>query len=388
MSASVSEIVFSRPISIDQDWGVGKREPARPVHLRPTNFAEQFDSATLWFDQFVAPSGNSVVLIGPPLFNLEQSLADAGALFFSEDEELESVYSSRDRCSEIWLACHNPLCARLALTGENFRVPLSPQQNHSDWFSGRRVACTLSKDNDLQWIRDWAAFYVKRHGLDAVLLYDNGSTRYSLEDLRDTISSVPGISTAVVVAWPFLYGPQGRDSIPRLPWDSDFCQHAALSHARWRFLTSAKCVLNCDIDELVVTPKGTTIFSICESADQGYVAFNGRWGFMDSRTIAPQLIRHQDHVWTTEIPRPCPQKWAAVPSKVPASAQWQVHKVSTLNGNNSLSDDIFYWHFRSLSNSWKYKRSPEFGPKELFFSEELAGMFTEPQLLPRAHEQK
>ena len=79
-------------------------------------------------------------------------------------------------------------------------------------FSGLNVLLTLSKDNEIRWIRDWVTFFARRHECDAVLLYDNASTRYGSVDIYTAISSVPGIKACVVVHWPYKYGPQGSDA--------------------------------------------------------------------------------------------------------------------------------------------------------------------------------
>ena len=50
-------------------------------------------------------------------------------------------------------------------------------------FAGRNCLMTLSRDNALDWIRDWAAFHVREHGADAVLFFDNGSTDYRPEEI-------------------------------------------------------------------------------------------------------------------------------------------------------------------------------------------------------------
>lgn len=372
MSDGIRKVVRVNPITLLEEWGLGRRVPTRPAHLRQSTFNEQFDFDTLWYDQFISPDGSNVVLVGPPLFNLERAITTAGAGFFADGRVLERKYSEKDRCSEIWLTRSGDTGEEIVLKGRNFSVSLAPQQNHADWFAGKRVACTLSKDNDLQWIFDWAEYHATRHGLEAILIYDNASTRYSPDELLRTIASVQGISTAVVVVWPFLYGPQGSDGGKSLLWDSDFCQHGALTHARWRFLSSAKCVLNCDIDELVVTPKGSTIFSLCENSATGYVPFGGKWCFVNSSPS--QSIRHRDHLWTTPSSKACARKWAITPAAAPYAAQWRVHDVRG-NIRESVTAGVFYWHFRSVNNSWKWHRAPEFGPKEQLLNKDLAGLF-------------
>lgn len=80
---------------------------------------------------------------------------------------------------------------------------------------------TLSKNNPLEWLREWVV-YVAEHGIDAVLIYDNGATRYEPEELLRTLAAVGGMQRACVVDWPFPYCPGGG---PANRWDSDFCQY-------------------------------------------------------------------------------------------------------------------------------------------------------------------
>ena len=69
--------------------------------------------------------------------------------------------------------------------------------------AGLNVLFTKSKDNHLSWIYDWAKFHVKHHGVTGLLIYDNGSTSYSPEDVMDSVGSIDGLESVVVVRWPF-----------------------------------------------------------------------------------------------------------------------------------------------------------------------------------------
>lgn len=48
-------------------------------------------------------------------------------------------------------------------------------------------ALTKSDANDLAWIRDRAAHYVRHQGVTHVLLFDSASTRYGAEDVTETL---------------------------------------------------------------------------------------------------------------------------------------------------------------------------------------------------------
>ncbi|UXN74149.1 hypothetical protein N8D56_02365 [Devosia sp. A8/3-2] len=68
--------------------------------------------------------------------------------------------------------------------------------------AGDRVIFTINKDNNLEWIADWARFYVKEHGATAVVVYDNGSTEYGLDDIRSTLAAVEGLKKFLVIPCP------------------------------------------------------------------------------------------------------------------------------------------------------------------------------------------
>ncbi|WP_216075142.1 hypothetical protein, partial [Acinetobacter baumannii] len=81
-------------------------------------------------------------------------------------------------------------------------------------------------------IQDWVRFSRDVHGADAVLIYDNGSTSYSLADLAGALGALDGIAVARVVSWPYKFGPQGFDA--KRFWDSDYGQHGVWEHGRRR----------------------------------------------------------------------------------------------------------------------------------------------------------
>jgi hypothetical protein len=252
----------------------------------------------------------------------------------------------------------------------DIRVPVIEADQET--FAGKRVLLTLSKDNRLEWICDWVRFHQDHHGADAVLLYDNNSTLYTLDELASAIASVSGIEAIRVIHWPYKYGPQGH----RGHWDSDFCQSGALEDARWRYLQRARSVLNVDIDELVL-PRSQSVFERVESEPSGYIAFRGQWvvdansNDKDERLEVEPLL-HRNYFlrlrsrrgrfsWKSwrVVPRrvdTCPPKWAAVPSRHPNPAQWQVHRVRGIAGSRSVNARVEYRHLRAINTSWKYSR--------------------------------
>src|SRR5262249_39706879 len=150
--------------------------------------------------------------------------------FASAGGRCEAEIRNYDRHAQIWLKGVQGDVRASGPLGD-FAIQLSPH-NH-DIFHGRRVIFTMSKNNPIEWILDWARFNRDVHGADAVLIYDNGSTAYDSATLSAALKTVADIACSVVVEWPYRYGPQGFNSWDH--WDSDFCQLGAWEHARWRF---------------------------------------------------------------------------------------------------------------------------------------------------------
>jgi hypothetical protein len=231
---------------------------------------------------------------------------------------------------------------------------------------------TLSKDNPLHWIEEWAAFHVARQGATAVLLYDNGSTSYRTEDLARRLSRIPGLRRAVVVSWPFPYGVGGTSVHPTL---DNFCQTGMLDHARRRFCPASASVLNLDVDELLLR-KGKTVFASLEASAFAAIHFRGLWverdGIRDHQQALALRHRDCDHVWRAQLQAVesgardglCRTKWAAVPSRCGPGTDWGVHEVyaATTEARETqpawrITDEtVQYRHFRQINAGWKTDR--------------------------------
>jgi hypothetical protein len=207
------------------------------------------------------------------------------------------------------------------------------------------------------------------------LIYDNASTKYTGEDLERSLKEAfPGFEINVV-HWPYKFGPQGFKGGW---WDSHFCQAGAFHDARFRFLDSASSVLNCDIDELVVSEKGESIFDITEESRNGCTMFNGRWisnatagTHADLNSVSE--LRHGYFRYLARTEPACPKKWCVVPGRCKLEEHWGNHTVSGKDLVSSYSDSFSYRHFQSISTGWKYQRGRPvaFDPKLHQFDEML-----------------
>jgi hypothetical protein len=367
----------NKDIEIVQPWGWElpstspfSRTPSRPQHRQPEDFDTTFDFRTIIYDAFYLPERNELRIIGPPVLNLHAMAS--GVVATSGVETFPVLVQELDRHMRITVQLlgrpdHVVLQSQIG----DIRVPVIEADQET--FAGKRVLLTLSKNNRLEWICDWIRFHQVHHGANAVLLYDNNSTLYSLDELASAIANVPGIEATRVIHWPYKYGPQGHGGSF---WDSDFCQSGALEDARWRYLQRARSVLNVDIDELVL-PTSQSVFERVEATPSGYIAFRGQWVVEANcsdkgECLETQPLLHRSYFvrlrprwgisswkrWRV-VPRrinTCPPKWAAVPNRHPDQAQWQVHRVQGIAGSRSVNARVEYRHLRPINTSWKYSR--------------------------------
>jgi hypothetical protein len=369
-----------------------RREPRRPAYLRINEFDQKFDADTLFYDAFFAPTGSHVVALGPPFLNLRPLIDRMRVVALPAASSCEFRVKEMDRTAQLRIVVP-PGTERLTISSELGEFTIVPRRNLSGHFAGRRVLLTHSKNNRLEWIGDWFRYYRDIHGADAVLIYDNASTRYGPAELADSIAAVPGVEAVGVVHWPFKFGPQGLDA-RRFWWDSDFCQHGALEHARWCFLGSARSVINTDIDELVVSRGGRSVFEGAERAAFGVVRYRGVWapGIEGRNRIATEQspIRHRDFDHFLQPRRSrrwgilpahqdrCPPKWVVVPRRCPDHAQWGIHNVKNWIPALPVTQAFSYRHFREVNDSWKYDRSsrPVLDPARHFRDEAMLSYFS------------
>lgn len=368
LDRSRADIAIIRPSpTLLTAFSGARRLTVRPVEARDSDFDAKFDADSLFYDAFIGIRGR-IVLVGPPFLNLRSDLAAATIEARPSGRACPFELREMDRHGQIHVVAPDGTDA-LVITSPLGRVEVLVQPSEVDVFAGRRVIFTQSRNNDLVWIQDWVRYARDIHGADAVLLYDNASTRYTPEDIADALDAVSGIAAIRIVDWPFKYGPQGLDA--RRFWDSDFCQHGAWEHARRRFLEAARSVQNADVDELVVSADGDSVFAAAEADPFGIVRYRGRWivGTGDpAAPLAPQL-RHADFdtVQREKLERrfgifrrnvlACPAKWALVPSRCPDKAQWRVHTVGHWPAALRTSATFSYRHFREINDNWKYART-------------------------------
>ncbi len=376
MSANVS-IYQPNSLIIPQDMNL-RRDNARPDNFIYKDYTEdykkKYDNTTIFYDVFKA--GNKIYLIGPPLLNLSDILQDCYA-YDKEGRMTKVNIHTRplDRTQISWIDIPEVTVEfeRLRFDFSVFNRRLSNENQQfifveigkgfNDILKDTKAAMAHQLNNRLEWISDWAIYYQRIHGVDTVVIYDNNSTSYSVQDIADSLHSIPGLKNIIVVKWNFKFGPQGKPWCgPDTPWDSDFCQIGSFQHMRYFFTLSAKGFISADIDELVIPLCGIDAFEALEHSEFGVVGFEGNTieRHISNHNIPYDIPRHY-HFWERREDKSGGTiKWAGAPKK------WSNDAISpTCHWVRNIKYDIdrrfSVGHFVRVNTGWKIKHRAEDG---------------------------
>jgi hypothetical protein len=340
-----------------------KRLPRAPDRPRQPEFFDRYESRALFYDCFWHADQSRVLLVGPPPRNLLAALGKTRFTAQPSDTPLTPKFhiSESAMITELSGVPAGSRGIRLLLAGQIHNLPIQP--NSSPELKGTRVVFTMSKDNDLAWIAEWAHYHASIHGADAVIFFDNGSSRYGVADIEQTLLSVPGIARAAVHSWPYIYG--APDKAVRVnPFYTQFLQVSAMSVALRRYAASASGLLNCDIDELVCAPGGQSVFALAARSPQGLVVMKGQFIEPVAAMDAPEQRTHRHfHLRHVEPAQSLsrPKKWALDPSRAWVKRLGVHPYMHWVRGrpwfSKSTPDGLFYWHFRGISTNWKDRRA-------------------------------
>jgi hypothetical protein len=342
-----------------------RRRPRAPARHRPEAFEREFEDRALVYDAFWHVDGRRILLVGPPPLNLRPALGRARYVAVPSRKPLSArTYDSLSvRITALADAPAETTGIEMLLDGDKFVLPVQP--NLSPALAGARVLFTMSRENELAWIRDWAEYHARLHGTDAVVFFDNGSTRYAPAEIAATLGDVAGIRHAAVLSWPYRYGPFDP-AVKLSPYYGLVLQVAAMSVTLRRYAAAAYGLLNCDVDELVATPPGTTVYELARAAAHGLVAFRGQYveALPAGMPGEGDVLRHRDFAYRLRDPRARasrPRKWALDPQRAWVG-NLAVHPyMHWIRGRplfgKTTPAGTFYWHFRGISTNWKDRRT-------------------------------
>lgn len=331
--------------------------------LDDSEFISRFDQHTFIYDAFFDSTDGYITLVTPPLRTQRRIFK---ALTIKIDghriDDLDIQHLS-PRTNQIRFPSPNndPKIIRI-LHPAKPRINVQSQLSRTDLssFRDKNVLLAISKNNKLIWVKDWLNYHVKNHGANALVLIDNGSDSYDLEDLESTISSVQGIKTFKIISAPLPFGPKATD---RVSTNAKFLHLSALHIAHQKYLKQANAVLSIDIDELVTKPGNRTIFEAAKLARQGFVSIKGSWRYASKPNDTKEIVRHKDHVLKRKGRDTLMQpKWCVDPTGPLRGHYWKTHGI--LRAERDFDHEFEYLHCRYITTNWDYDRDYE--PDERF----------------------
>ncbi|OSP55561.1 hypothetical protein [Pseudoruegeria sp. SK021] len=339
------------------------RDHVRPAARRSAHYLDRYDRHTLYFDCVYLPEDGSYLFTAPRLLNLWKPFR-AG---LSVDGKPVGRVRRRTWLRYEQVTVRAP-AGRLRLNFDGDDQPVVARPSLAPAFAGLNCLLTVNKNNDLDWIANWAAYHVAAQGANGVILFDNGSTAYGVQDICAALSGLAGLKTAVVYAAPYPYGPSDKSS--RFEVSPRFFQSAMLNIARRDALSGARAVLNIDIDEVVRrTDGGPSAFDLATQNPLGMVMIDGTWAYPGPEATGP--VGHAAHVWQQVPPRGCNPKWCAVPGGWMSRLGWSVHQIGPVRvPPTTAQTQVQLLHCRGTSTGWKSQRFKT--PKTLEHSAELA----------------
>lgn len=325
------------------------RDHVRPPDRRSDQYRARYDRTTLFYDAVWLPDRRVHVVTAPRFLNLwspfRAGLRIAG-------QPVRRVRLRR------WLRCEQVEISgaedALSLHWQGSDHPIPSRRAETPGFAGTNALVTVNRNNSLDWIADWAGFHARRHGADAVVLFDNGSDAYAPQDIADRLAGVPGLAHVRVFAAPYPYGP--AESGGKFDISPRFFQTAMLNIARCDPLARARAVLNVDIDEICVSATGASVFDAAARHPLGMVTIPGSWVYPAPATSGP--VGHGAHRFRNQPDDRCNQKWCQAPKGAFGRVfGWAVHRVDeVLQTLLTRQRDIRLVHCKGTSTGWKAQR--------------------------------
>ncbi|MBO9477022.1 hypothetical protein J7382_05705 [Shimia sp. R11_0] len=319
--------------------------------IRDENVWQSYDQTTLFYDVVHCSQSGLVKVFMPKLFNLKHAFLASSFLFDDTPIKIHRLIEGRQFDVAVFKVVSKPNIFRVVMS-KNAEVTARVNTRDTT-ISDANILFTMSKDNPLEWIKDWAQFHVRQHGTDTIVIIDNDSDTYNLEDILECLSSINNLKHIRILNAPLPFGPSQGDCTH---WSlAKFLQVAMLNLGFWRFGMRNSVFLNLDVDELLMSRKDNSIYDKIRQKPFGYMTFPGEWYYATDRGQRPM---HSDHFLYCTDDKPCPTKYAIHTDSILSKLALKVHNLNYIDRRFFKSKDDFYFlHCRQISTSWKYDRS-------------------------------
>lgn len=338
-------------VILDKDQGCYRVPPREKVDQQ-SNYEDLFDFFTIFSDIYQTEEG--VELLGPPLLNLKDHLKNGKIYIDGVDKTDKLIINEIDRISRSIIPDIKD-ARQIEIVFQDQKFIKDIQSNYNNFFLDRNVLVTHQRDNPLEWILYWVLFHVKHHNIDAVLIYDNGSSSYSTNEIKNILAKVQNIKKVCIVDWKIPFGLTGGHN---QVWDSDYGQHQFLEHALKRLLRYADCAIIGDIDELPLHNNNIPLPNLLKRVNQPVLSYSRRnivnVGYSEGLQV-------HSTTWMYEADKPLiNKKYSIAPRKLNLNTQLLVHQV--IGADVCFCTDLISRHFMSLRVDW---RNGNYSPKPL-----------------------
>lgn len=326
-----------------------RRTPPRLPEDRQPGYEDRFDYETMFSDAFIVNEG--LELLGPPLLNTRESVL--GADFHIDGKQFTGEITSEDKhriSRTILQGVKAADSVELSIEGNATRIKVNKPFRD---FDGLNVLVTQQKDNPIEWIGYWIEYHIRHHGINGALIYDNMSSIYTPEELKAGLQHIQGLHTLVIIPWNVPFGVTGG---PNQVWDSDFGQHQGLEHAMRYMLVNARCVIQQDVDELLLAESGKSVCDTIVESEVAELRYPRRQILqLPYASVAPEDERgfrlHSDYAYFRQESPYLAGKYACVPSRAPASSHYLAHGID--GTTRIISDDFLARHFGGIRIEWR-----------------------------------
>jgi len=261
------------------------REIPRKKEEQQEDYLKNFDLHSLFYDVFISDD-NYLTFIAPPVYEQKMIFELAKIEVNSQSITVKPEYITHSRTFSAIYKLDDDF-ANTIRANDTVDIFFSLGKASGHWnvptrdfeiLRNQDVFGAMNKDGELSWLYDWVEFNVRINHFTSVIIFDNNSSKYTVEELGNHLKNVPGLKKIVIIPWSVKFGVVAKPGTKT--YDSDYGQYTALEMAHQRFLAQSRTFAHIDTDEYIYPLKNTAssiIEEVLESEEGalqilGYIA--------------------------------------------------------------------------------------------------------------------
>ena len=333
----------------------------------------QYDSKTLFFDVFWAADKQTLICIGPPFVNIGPplSIKHKGQSLNFTMPFLADKRITFPLCAVLYISLkgirrHDMLSISIKFKDFDIEIPCPLPSTLLDKKVNLMLA-TMQKDSPIIWIKDWCQWHSRMHGVQRIIIYDNGSSvEYSIKKLSKELAELD--MEILLIHWPFPHGPHWT-------WQNHFTHPAAINHCRLFWGHLSRWCINMDIDEYIYLESSSSLQEYLQQRYYAPVIYLDSYLALPEKKRMNRLLRSFDCTLRYPQMRNFNFKYIYQPERILYSHHHRaINKVDNFSnwkhrfirlwrriknlsfmrkGKTMKRAEIFYYHFYTLNTGWK-----------------------------------